>query len=84
MGVHSRPMRKDMEKFRVASVDRNRPRRRREKDFTRRYCWDVGLKRCCINAEIAIGNWVFSNAKTVAAAPRYLAVLVLSVRMRKF
>jgi hypothetical protein len=37
-GVQSRPTMKEREKFNVASVERNRPRRRREKDLVRKYC----------------------------------------------
>lgn len=30
---------KEREKLRVARVERKRPRRRKEKDLMRRYCW---------------------------------------------
>ena len=35
-GAQRRPIMKEREKFRVARVERKRPRRRREKDFMRR------------------------------------------------
>jgi hypothetical protein len=43
-GAQSKPTMSEREKFRVASVDRKRPRGRREKDFIRRYCWGLGVK----------------------------------------
>lgn len=42
-GAHRRPIMKEREKFRVARVERKRPRRRREKDFMRRQCWGIVL-----------------------------------------
>lgn len=42
-GVQSKPIMNESEKFRVARVERKRPRRRREKDFIRRYCWGLGV-----------------------------------------
>ena len=42
-GVASRPTRKAREKLSVASVDRNMPRRRREKDLISWYCCVDGL-----------------------------------------
>jgi hypothetical protein len=37
-GAQRRPIMKEREKFRVARVERERPRRRREKDLMRWYC----------------------------------------------
>lgn len=38
-GAQRRPIMKEREKLRVARVERKRPRRRKEKDLMRRYCW---------------------------------------------
>ena len=43
-GAQRRPIMKEREKFRVARVERKRPRRRREKDLIRRYCWGIGVE----------------------------------------
>jgi hypothetical protein len=40
-GAQRRPIMKEREKFRVARVERERPRRRREKDLMRWYCWGM-------------------------------------------
>jgi hypothetical protein len=40
-GVQRRPIMKEREKFRVARVERERPRRRRENDLMRWYCWGM-------------------------------------------
>ena len=45
-GAQSRPIMKEREKLRVARVERERPSRRREKDFIRWYCWGmIGFDR---------------------------------------
>ena len=46
-GAQRRPIMKEREKFRVARVERKRPRRRREKDLIRRYCWGIGVEGGC-------------------------------------
>lgn len=38
-GAQRRPIMKEREKLRVARVERKRPRRRKENDLMRRYCW---------------------------------------------
>lgn len=40
-GVQRRPIMNEREKLRVASVERERPRRRREDDLMRWYCWGM-------------------------------------------
>jgi len=47
------------EKFRVAREERNIPRRRREKDVRRVYCWVVGWKVRVRVSETRNGRMVF-------------------------
>lgn len=49
----------EREKFKVASAERKRPRRRREKDFMRRYCWVDGREQRVMIAARSIGRTMF-------------------------
>ena len=62
-GEERRPTRKAREKFRVAREERNMPRRRSEKDFMRRYCWDVRLKWVVRKMERMGGRMLLTMAK---------------------
>jgi len=52
---------KEREKFRVARVERKRPRRRREKDFMRRKCWGIAS----VLVEVVEGMWWVKRAARV-------------------
>jgi hypothetical protein len=67
-GEERRPTRKAREKFRVAREERNIPRRSREKDLMRRYCWAVGLKRLVKRMERMGGRTLLSMAKLTKTA----------------
>lgn len=63
-GAQSRPIMKDKEKLRVARVERKRPKRRREKDLIRRYCWGV------IGGVDVVRPWVSSRAARIMGRMR--------------
>ena len=56
-GAQRRPIMKEREKFRVARVERKRPRRMREKDLIRRYCWGIGVE-----GDEEAGDWRANKA----------------------
>lgn len=74
-GAHRRPIMKDREKFRVARVERKRPRRRSEKDLMRRKCWDVGAERVRRAARRS-GRKTLDIMLVIVAGVKYLVFLL--------
>lgn len=62
-GEERRPTMREREKLRVASEERNIPRRRREKQCMRVYCWRVGRKLVITREEMRCGRRALRMAK---------------------
>lgn len=70
-GAQRRPINNEREKLRVASVDRKRPRRRREKDLRSRYCCGFGGYHWRVMTAKMIGKTELMSVKPRAAELRY-------------
>ena len=70
-GAQRRPMKKEREKFRVARVERKRPRRRRENDLMRRYCCGCGGNQRRVMTARMTGRRALMRVNIRAAEVRY-------------